>query len=128
MPVLLDPTIAAIPFFAVFTLAEMLYGRASGRARFEVRDTAASLLMGVGNVAAGLLFGGLVSAWYQLIAPHKLLDIPWTWWAWVACFVLDDFVYYWSHRFAHRVRWFWADHVVHHSSQHYNLSTALRQP
>ncbi len=128
MPSLIDPTIAAIPFFAVFTLAEMLYGRASGRARFEVRDTAASLLMGVGSVAAGLLFGGLISAWYQLIAPHGLIDIPWTWWAWVACFVLDDFVYYWSHRFAHRVRWFWADHVVHHSSQHYNLATALRQP
>src|SRR5690606_13487459 len=36
--------------------------------------------------------------------------------------------YYWSHRFAHTVRWFWADHVVHHSSQHYNLTTALRQP
>ncbi|MCA8886122.1 MAG: sterol desaturase family protein, partial [Hyphomonadaceae bacterium] len=49
------------------------------------------------------------------------------WWAWIAAFVLDDFTYYWSHRWAHTVRWFWADHVVHHSSQHYNLTTALRQ-
>jgi sterol desaturase/sphingolipid hydroxylase (fatty acid hydroxylase superfamily) len=41
--------------------------------------------------------------------------------------VLDDLKYYWVHRFGHRVRWFWASHVNHHSSQHYNLSTALRQ-
>jgi len=46
----------------------------------------------------------------------------------VLCFVIDDFAYYVFHRSAHRVRWFWASHVIHHSSQHYNLSTALRQP
>ena len=40
----------------------------------------------------------------------------------------QDFLYYWKHRAAHRVRWFWTAHVVHHSSQHYNLTTALRQP
>jgi hypothetical protein len=57
----------------------------------------------------------------------RLFDIPWTWWAWALCFVLDDFGYYLFHRSAHRVRWFWASHVNHHSSQHYNLSTALRQ-
>ena len=44
------------------------------------------------------------------------------------CFVIDDLRYYWWHRASHRVRWLWADHVNHHSSQHYNLSTALRQP
>jgi sterol desaturase/sphingolipid hydroxylase (fatty acid hydroxylase superfamily) len=49
------------------------------------------------------------------------------WWAWIACFVVDDLAYYVFHRTAHRVRWFWASHVNHHSSQHYNLSTALRQ-
>src|SRR3546814_83201 len=49
------------------------------------------------------------------------------WWAWVLCFFLDDLAYYAFHHSAHRVRWFWASHVIHHSSQHYNLSTALRQ-
>ena len=57
----------------------------------------------------------------------RLLEIGWVWWAWIACFVLDDLAYYVFHRAAHRVRWFWASHVIHHSSQHYNLSTALRQ-
>ena len=49
------------------------------------------------------------------------------WWAWPVAFVFDDFKYYWVHRAGHRIRWMWAAHVNHHSSQHYNLSTALRQ-
>ena len=43
------------------------------------------------------------------------------------CFFLEDLSYYWFHRISHERRWFWASHVVHHTSQHYNLSTALRQ-
>jgi sterol desaturase/sphingolipid hydroxylase (fatty acid hydroxylase superfamily) len=58
----------------------------------------------------------------------RLATIGWSWAALVVCFVLDDLAYYWWHRASHRVRWLWADHVQHHSSQHYNLSTALRQP
>jgi sterol desaturase/sphingolipid hydroxylase (fatty acid hydroxylase superfamily) len=45
----------------------------------------------------------------------------------VALFFADDLAYYWFHRVHHEVRVFWASHVVHHSSEHYNLSTALRQ-
>ena len=53
--------------------------------------------------------------------PHK-------WWTWVILFFADDLAFYWYHRTSHVVRVFWASHVVHHSSEHYNLSTALRQP
>ena len=48
--------------------------------------------------------------------------------AWTAAIAGWDFIYYWNHRLMHEVRWMWAIHVVHHSSEHYNLSTALRQP
>ena len=48
-------------------------------------------------------------------------------WAWVAIFFLDDFIYYWFHRISHECRFWWAAHVNHHSSQEYNLSTAVRQ-
>lgn len=58
---------------------------------------------------------------------YRLFDIGFVWWAWPIAFVFDDFAYYWVHRLGHRVRWMWAAHVIHHSSQHYNLSTALRQ-
>ena len=124
----LNPITIAIPFFTISVFAEMIYARASGKVRFETRDTAASLIMGLGNNISSIVFAGLIGAWSVFVYQHRLFDIPFAWWIWVLAFVLDDFLYYWSHRLAHTVRWFWADHVVHHSSQHYNLTTALRQP
>ena len=53
--------------------------------------------------------------------------IPHDWWAWIRSSSLDDLAYYWFHRVTHVSRFFWASHVVHHSSTHFNLSTALRQ-
>lgn len=128
MPNLPDPILWAIPGFILLVIAEMIYGRLTGKTRFEPRDTAASLVMGLGNTVSGLVLGGIVVAWFVFVEQFALLDISWAWYWFVIAFVLDDFVYYWSHRWAHTVRWWWADHVVHHSSQHYNLSTALRQP
>ncbi|MEA1941748.1 MAG: sterol desaturase family protein [Pseudomonadota bacterium] len=123
-----DPIWIAIPLFTIAVFAEMIFARATGAARFEARDSAASLMMGLGNTISGVLFGTVLAIWSMFVYEHRVFDIGFAWWAWIIAFVLDDFVYYWSHRFAHTVRWFWADHIVHHSSQHYNLTTALRQP
>ncbi|RKR02731.1 sterol desaturase family protein [Maricaulis maris] len=123
-----NPITLAIPFFTLSVFAEMLHARLTGKTRFETRDTAASLVMGLGNNVSSIVFGILLGGWSVFVYEHRLLDISFAWWVWVIAFVLDDFLYYWSHRFAHTVRWFWADHIVHHSSQHYNLTTALRQP
>ena len=123
-----DPIWIAIPLFVIAVFAEMIFARATGRARFEARDSAASLMMGLGNTVSGIVFGTVLAIWAMFVYEHRFFDIGFAWWAWIVAFVLDDFVYYWSHRFAHTVRWFWADHIVHHSSQHYNLTTALRQP
>ena len=123
-----DPVAWAIPAFIVLLLAEAVWLRRKGRLdAFETRDTATSLVLGLGSTVAGALAGGFVVA--MLVTLHDLtpLSIGWVWWAWPLCFVLDDLAYYWFHRSAHRVRWFWSSHVNHHSSQHYNLSTALRQ-
>jgi sterol desaturase/sphingolipid hydroxylase (fatty acid hydroxylase superfamily) len=59
---------------------------------------------------------------------NRIATVGFAWWAFILCFVLDDLRFYWGHRIQHRSRWFWAAHVVHHSSQYYNFSTALRQP
>ncbi len=128
MPQLPDPILIAIPAFVALIIAEMIYARATGRAEFEPKDTAASLAMGLGNTVSGVLLGFIALGWFTFVEQFALFDMGWALWVFVLCFVLDDFLYYWSHRFAHTVRWWWADHVVHHSSQHYNLSTALRQP
>jgi sterol desaturase/sphingolipid hydroxylase (fatty acid hydroxylase superfamily) len=95
---------------------------------YERRDTATSLTMGLGNVAINVGWKLVVvvtyAALYEL-APFQLSAGDW--WTWVLLFFADDLAYYWFHRIHHEVRFFWASHVVHHSSEHYNLSTALRQ-
>ncbi|NWG46235.1 MAG: sterol desaturase family protein [Alphaproteobacteria bacterium] len=122
-----DPVKWAIPVFILLVVAEMVYGRLTGRVRFETRDTLASLTMGLGNLVSGLAFGFLLLWAYDLAYAHRLFDIGYSWWAFLACFLAEDLAYYWFHRVSHERRLFWASHVVHHSSQHYNLSTALRQ-
>jgi sterol desaturase/sphingolipid hydroxylase (fatty acid hydroxylase superfamily) len=122
-----DPVQMAIPAFIIAIIAEMFAVKAGARGDYDWRDTATSLVMGFGNTFAAILFGAAVVGFGVAIHEFRLFDIPVTWWSFLLCFVGDDFFYYWFHRSAHRVRWFWASHVIHHSSQHYNLSTALRQ-
>jgi sterol desaturase/sphingolipid hydroxylase (fatty acid hydroxylase superfamily) len=123
-----DPVALAVPGFILLVIVEMLFVRFTGRGRFEVRDTWASLMMGLGSTIVGAAFALVFVGFARAIQPYALFHIAWSVPAAVACFVLDDMRYYWWHRASHRVRWLWADHVNHHSSQHYNLSTALRQP
>ncbi|GER06524.1 hypothetical protein GCM10007972_02220 [Iodidimonas muriae] len=123
-----NPVLYAIPAFVVLIIAEMVYGRLTGRTLFEPKDTATSLAMGLGSQIAGLIFGGLVLALGFYIWEHyRLFDLGFHWWTFLLAFILDDLAYYAFHRASHRIRWFWAAHVIHHTSQHYNLSTALRQ-
>ena len=122
-----NPIDYAVPGFVLLVLAEMLVARARARHRYCPRDTLTSLALGLGSTVAGALSGGVVYALAVQVAKLRLFDIGFAWYWWPVCFVLDDLAYYVFHRSAHRVRWFWASHVIHHSSQHYNLSTALRQ-
>ncbi|WP_312165427.1 sterol desaturase family protein [Phenylobacterium sp.] len=125
----LDPVTLATPFFILAIILEVVLARMNRtRTHYEPRDTAASLVMGLGSTLAGLLTGGLVVAATLYVHQHRLFDIPMTAvWAWAAIFLLEDLTYYWFHRLSHERRFWWAAHVNHHSSQHYNLSTALRQ-
>lgn len=119
----------ATPAFAALVIMEIVAARTTGRGRYEPRDAAASLLMGLGSQLVPLVgISGLVLVVFGAAYEIRLFTIPNTWWAVVVCFLADDFRYYWWHRISHERRWFWASHVNHHSSQHYNLSTALRQP
>ena len=117
----------AVPLFMVTMAIEWTYGAVTGRVRFNTRDTAASLSMGVGNLVIDAMFG--VLAFGVLMALYEWRWMTWgvTPWAVAGAFVLDDLRYYVHHRLSHECRWLWWAHVTHHSSQHYNLSTALRQ-
>ncbi|MBH0777075.1 sterol desaturase family protein [Nocardia bovistercoris] len=99
------------------------------RLGYRFRDARTSVLMGLGNVVVDLGWKLVLVAVYAaayLVAPvHLPADQPLTW---VALFFADEIAFYWYHRTHHTVRVLWASHVVHHSSEFYNLSTALRQP
>lgn len=122
-----DPVPYAIPFFILLIVIEMVWAKRQAPEKYEPKDTLVSLAMGLGSTIAGAASAGVVFLAAMWLYEHRVFTVGWAWWAWIACFVLDDFNYYWAHRTGHRVRWFWAAHVNHHSSQHYNLSTALRQ-
>ncbi len=122
-----DPVALAIPAFIVLLLVEIAVARIRGRDAYELKDTAASLTMGLGNLALKLLLGGMAVAASVAVYRHRLFDIGHAWWAFVILLFAEDLAYYWFHRLSHEHRIWWAAHVNHHSSQHYNLSTALRQ-
>ena len=118
----------AVPAFILLVLIEMIAVRLTKKGRYEAKDSAASLIMGFGSEVAPLLGGAaLVYGVFIWLYQFRLFDIPSTWWTVLLCFVIDDLRYYWWHRISHESRFFWASHVIHHSSQHYNLTTALRQ-
>ncbi|MDX6581968.1 MAG: hypothetical protein QOI10_1152 [Solirubrobacterales bacterium] len=123
----------AIPFFILLLVLEYLSFRQvraenEGLIGFDSRDTRASLSMGLGNVVINFGWKFVVLAAYVGIYELTPLRLDsGDWWVWVLLFFADDFSYYWFHRISHESRGFWASHVVHHSSRHYNLSTALRQ-
>lgn len=123
-----DPVILAIPAFVLLILIEAIVGRYSAtKSNYEMRDSAASLLMGLGNFAIGLINFGIVGAVALWVYQYRLFDIGYHWWAFVLILFAEDFVYYWFHRLSHEHRFWWAAHINHHSSQYYNLTTALRQ-
>ena len=117
----------AIPFFLLLLITEAVFDAIMRRDLYERRDTFASLAMGIGNVVVGLGAKAMQFAIFSFLYQFRLFDIPVAWWSWALLFFADDLTYYTFHRTSHECRLFWASHVVHHSSQKYNLSTALRQ-
>lgn len=117
----------AIPAFLLLMLVEAVAGTVIEREIYEVKDAAASITMGLGNLAADLLAKVVQFTVLTYLHRFAIFPIGFQWWAWMLLFFGDEFSYYWFHRVSHECRLFWASHVVHHSSQRYNLSTALRQ-
>ena len=118
----------AIPGFILLLSIEAWFSYKENKHLFETKDTWSSLAMGIGNVLTGFVTKAMIFGLFTLLYQWRIftLDAS-TWWYWVLLFFADDFSYYWFHRTAHNVNWFWASHVVHHSSQYYNLAAALRQ-
>jgi len=97
------------------------------RAEYDLRDTLANVAMSVGSIFFWGMYSGIFMTAVWFAYHHRLADVPFSAWSFAVAFLLEDLRYYLWHRISHRSRWFWASHVIHHSSQHFNLSTNLRQ-
>ncbi len=121
--------IYALPAFALLLLIEFLYGYVKKRNTYnDLKDTAASLSLGITQVIVTIILGSTLLALDNLLYKHRLFEFGSSWHELLVLFLLMDFSFYWWHRASHRIRFFWANHVSHHSSKEYNFSTALRQP
>ncbi|EIK94467.1 membrane protein [Pseudomonas sp. M47T1] len=125
----MDLILYAVPFFFVLIAVELLADRWRGMRSYRLADAVNSLSTGVLSTTSGLLTKGVGVLSYTFAWQHlALLELPAGQpWVWVLAFVAYDFCYYWLHRLGHERNILWAAHSVHHQSEDYNLSTALRQ-
>ncbi|MDB5935522.1 MAG: fatty acid hydroxylase [Massilia sp.] len=125
----MNPIVFAIPVFLVTILIEAWIARRRKLQVYDIADAVTSLHLGVLSQVTGLLvrvvaFGIYVAVYERYRATTLPAGSPWVW---AGALLAYDFCYYWLHRMGHEVAVLWAAHVVHHTSEYYNLSTALRQ-
>ncbi|BBP73593.1 sterol desaturase [Pseudomonas sp. Seg1] len=125
----MDFILYAVPFFLVLIAVELIADRWRGVSNYRLADAVNSISTGVLSTTTGLLTKGVGLVTYAFALDHlALFRLPVdSSWVWVFAFVLYDFCYYWLHRMGHERNILWAAHSVHHQSEEYNLSTALRQ-
>lgn len=120
----------AVPLFGLCLAVEWWWGRRQQRDTYSLSDTISSLSQGLMSLAVAAVTPLFQSGLYALIQPRIGLVASSAWrhaWGWMLAIVLYDFCDYWLHRVSHESALFWAAHTVHHQSEHFNLSTALRQ-
>ena len=118
----------AIPVFFLLIGIELFGGLLFNREYYRLNDAISNISCGISQQVSGAIFKLLGLGLYVSIYQNfKLFTIPNTWWTYIILFILIDFFYYWFHRYSHEINAFWGAHVVHHQSEDYNLSVALRQ-
>jgi alkylglycerol monooxygenase len=125
---MLKPIYIAVPLFALLIAIESYFVIRQAQKEYDRKDTWTNIALGFGSLAFGFVFGFIQGFFYEMLYSAAPFQMPMnTVWAWVLLIFVDDFAYYWFHRASHEVRFFWNFHVVHHSSNQYNLSVAVRQ-
>ena len=126
---MLNPILYAVPVFLALMALEWWLARRRGVAVYAPADTVGSLSLGIVSQLVAVFTKLATLGLYSVVHEHAALwrlpvDSPAVW---IGALLAYDLCYYWLHRLGHTVQILWAAHVVHHSSEHYNLSTALRQ-
>lgn len=109
-------------------LAEVIYDRIKHRNLYRLNDAFANISCGIIEQISGLFAKVFTVAAYHVVYTNfAFFELENAWYWWLLCFIGVDFCYYWAHRLSHEVNILWLGHVVHHQSEDYNLSVALRQ-
>lgn len=124
----LNPIVLSIPIFFILIGIELVVERLSHRKLYRLPDAIANLSCGITSQVSGLFMRVFAIGVYEVLyANFAFFSWDKTWVYWVVLFLLTDLAYYWAHRISHEINLFWGGHVVHHQSEEYNLSVALRQ-
>ena len=113
----------AIPIFFFLVLVEILYGLILKKYYYNLMDTLSSLSSGISNLLKDLLGIGIIIISYPFIKKSiSIIDLNESILLYVIAFLCLDFASYWNHRLNHSINFFWNQHVIHHSSQEFNLA------
>jgi alkylglycerol monooxygenase len=132
----MDLVALAIPFFLLALIVELVINRVRRSGYYRSNDAINSISAGIMNKSFDYFTRLLpLIAWSFVLENFALIDMPLSWFdasasgitLWLVAVLAWDFCYYWFHRFSHEISILWAAHAVHHQSEDYNLSTALRQ-
>lgn len=123
-----NPIILSIPVFFILIGLELVVDKLRKKSNYRFNDAIANISCGVGEQVTGVFFKLFIVGVYTfLFAHYAFFKIPVNWSTGIILFIGVDFFYYWFHRYSHVINLFWGGHVVHHQSEEYNLSVALRQ-
>jgi sterol desaturase/sphingolipid hydroxylase (fatty acid hydroxylase superfamily) len=124
----LDPTVIAIPIYFLLIGIELIVHRIQAVKSYRLNDAITNINCGVTSQVTGAFMKVLSIGIYTFIfEKFKVFDLQSSALLWIGAFIAYDFCYYWAHRMSHQVNLFWGGHSVHHQSEEYNLSVALRQ-
>jgi sterol desaturase/sphingolipid hydroxylase (fatty acid hydroxylase superfamily) len=123
-----NPIILSIPIFFILIGFELLVDKFRSKSNYRFNDAITNISCGIGEQVTGVFFKLFVVTIYVILFEnYAFLEIPVNWTTGIILFIGVDFFYYWFHRYSHVINLFWGGHVVHHQSEEYNLSVALRQ-
>lgn len=124
----LNLVVLSIPVFFILIGVEVLIERYQNLSLYRWNDAITNLSCGIAQQVSGIFLRVFTIGCYEMIYAYlRVYTIPENWTTFILLFFLYDMLYYWAHRWSHTVNLFWTGHVVHHQSEDYNLSVALRQ-
>lgn len=123
----LSIVVLSIPIFFFLMGVELVLERIERKKLYRLNDSVTNISCGIADQVSGVFTGVVKVLLYGFFYELRVWDAPNHWALWILLFFAVDLAYYWAHRMSHEINLFWAGHVVHHQSEEYNLSVALRQ-